>query len=147
VRLDILGERAVERIRTQTNRHQFALSFQDNFPAIQGDPKLLRQVIDNLLTNAIKYSPNGGVITVGGRYTETSVNFFVRDEGAGIAESEQSRIFDRFYRIDGNLTTKTKGTGLGLYLVKAIIEAHHGDINVKSTNNQGSTFYFVLPRD
>lgn len=147
VHLDVLAQRAVERFAPQTNRHRFTLSFQENFPSIQGDAKLLRQVVDNLLTNAIKYSPNGGTITVGGRYTDHSVTFFVRDEGTGISESEQARIFDRFYRVDNNLTSKTKGTGLGLYLVKAIIEAHHGEINVKSQPSQGSTFYFTLPRD
>jgi signal transduction histidine kinase len=147
VQLDQLGARAVERFSNQATRHQFALSFQNDYPAIQGDAKLLRQVVDNLLTNAIKYSPNGGTITVGGRYSETNVNFFVRDEGAGIAEAEQKRIFERFYRVDGNLTSKTKGTGLGLYLVRAIVEAHHGEINVKSQAGHGSTFYFSLPRD
>lgn len=147
VRLDILGEQAVERLSTQTTRHQFSLSFPENFPAIQGDARRLRQVIDNLLTNAIKYSPSGGIITVGGRFTDNSVTFFVRDEGVGIPESEQDRIFERFYRVDSNLTTKTKGTGLGLYLVKAIIEAHNGTISVKSTPGKGSNFYFTLPRD
>jgi PAS domain S-box-containing protein len=147
VQLDQLAARAVERFSKQTQRHTFVLSFPSNYPAIQGDARLLRQVIDNLLTNAIKYSPNGGTITVGGRYSETAVNFFVRDEGVGIPESEQQRIFDRFYRIDGNLTSKTKGTGLGLYLVRAIITAHRGEIHVKSQLGHGSTFYFSLPRD
>jgi PAS domain S-box-containing protein len=147
VKLDALGARAVERFSTQTNRHQFRLSFQHDFPTIQGDARLLRQVIDNLITNAIKYSPNGGTITVGGRYTETSVTFFVRDEGTGISEHDQKHIFERFYRVDNALTSKTKGTGLGLYLVRAIIEAHHGEINVKSQPGHGSTFYFKLPRD
>jgi len=147
VRLDQLAARAVERFSKQSGRHVFALSFPGDYPAIQGDARLLRQVIDNLLTNAIKYSPNGGAITVGGRYSEATVNFFVRDEGVGIPDTEQQRIFDRFYRIDGNLTSKTKGTGLGLYLVKAIIEAHNGQIHVKSQPGNGSTFYFALPRD
>lgn len=147
VRLDLLGARAVERIRTQTQRHEFALSFQEGFPSIQGDARLLRQVVDNLLTNAIKYSPNGGTITVGGRYSEASVTFFVRDEGEGISEAEQAKVFDRFYRVENALAGKTKGTGLGLYLVKAIVEAHRGEIFVKSQPKQGATFYFILPRD
>ncbi len=147
IRLDMLGEQSVERFSTQSSRHQFALSFPEHFPAIQSDARRLRQVIDNLLTNAIKYSPNGGTITVGGRFTDHNVTFFVRDEGVGIQDHEQSRIFERFYRVDNNLTTKTKGTGLGLYLVKAIIEAHNGTISVKSTPGKGSTFYFTLPRD
>jgi PAS domain S-box-containing protein len=147
VRLDLLGSRAVERFTNQSLPHQIILSFQEDFPSIHADAKLLRQVIDNLLTNAIKYSPSGGTITVGGRYSEKAVTFFVRDEGVGISETEQARIFERFYRVDGNLTSKTKGTGLGLYLAKAIIEAHHGELNVKSQAGHGSTFYFTLPRE
>jgi PAS domain S-box-containing protein len=147
VRLDALGEQAVERIKTQTTRHEFVLSFQQDFPSLQADGRRLRQVIDNLLTNAIKYSPNNGKITVGGRYTDQNVTFFVRDEGVGIPETELSRVFERFYRVDGNLTRKTKGTGLGLYLAKAIVEAHHGEIFVKSAPGKGSTFYFTIPRD
>jgi PAS domain S-box-containing protein len=145
--LDHLAESSVERLRTQTSSHNFALSFSDDFPAVPGDARLLRQVIDNLLTNAIKYSPNGGTITIGGRYNEHSVTIFVRDEGSGISEADLAYVFDRFFRADSNLTRKTKGTGLGLYLVKAIVEAHGGKIHVKSQLGQGSTFYFTLPRD
>lgn len=147
VRLDQLAASCVERFSSQTTIHEFALSFQDSFPTISGDERLLRQVIDNLLTNAIKYSPAGGTITVGGRYTKSNVTFFVRDEGVGIAESDLPHVFERFYRVEGALARKTKGTGLGLYLVKAIIDAHHGAVHVKSTVGAGSTFYFTLPRD
>lgn len=147
VSLDQLAERAVERWQLQTSNHQLVLSFPDHYPAIQGDGRRLRQVVDNLIANAIKYSPNGGTITVGGRFNDRSVTFFVRDEGAGISTQEQEHIFERFYRVDNYLATKTKGTGLGLYLVKAIIEAHRGEINVKSQPGQGSTFYFTIPRE
>ncbi len=146
VRLDQLAQQTVERQQTQTARHQFALGFQDDFPVIQGDAKKLRQVLDNLITNAIKYSPEGGTITIGGRYNAEQVTLFVRDEGEGIPETELERIFERFYRVDGRLTNRTKGTGLGLYLVKAIVEAHDGTIHVKSQPRQGSTFFFTLPR-
>jgi signal transduction histidine kinase len=147
VALDHLVESSLERLSTQTSNHDFALSFADDFPAVPGDSRLLRQVIDNLLTNAIKYSPNGGTITIGGRYNEQTVKLFVRDDGSGISEADAPRVFDRFFRADNNLTRKTQGTGLGLYLVKAIIEAHGGTIHVKSQLGQGSTFYFTIPRD
>ena len=147
VRLDLLAERSVERMQTQASNHDFELSFSEHFPAVHGDARRLRQVIDNLITNAIKYSPNGGRITVGGRYSEQKVTFFVRDEGAGIPASAMPHIFERFYRVDDKLTSQTKGTGLGLYLVKAIIEAHQGTIQVKSQVGQGSTFFFTIPRD
>ncbi len=147
IRLDKLAKEALERQRTQSNNHDFNYSFPDDFPSIQADAKKIRQVMDNLLTNAIKYAPDGGKITLGGRYNEHSVTLFVQDEGAGIPAPEIDKIFDRFYRVDGSLTSKTKGTGLGLYLVKAIIEAHGGKIDVKSQAGHGSTFYFTLPRD
>lgn len=145
--LDLIAQQAVARMQTQTTSHRFELSFTEHFPAIVADERRIRQVIDNLLTNAIKYSPKGGTITVGGRYSEQFVTFFVRDEGIGIPENAIPHIFERFYRVDSNLKTKTKGTGLGLYLVKAIIQAHHGEIHVKSQPGKGSTFYFTLPRE
>lgn len=145
--LELIAKSAVERLRTQTANHTLELSFSDNFPVIPGDSRLLRQVLDNLITNAIKYSPNGGRVTIGGRFNEHTVTIFVRDEGAGIADKDQHRVFERFFRVESSLTTKTQGTGLGLYLVKAIIEAHGGSINVKSQLGHGSTFYFTLPRD
>jgi len=147
VALDHLAAYAVERFRSQTQRHNLILSFPDHFPTIQGDSRRLRQVVDNLVANAIKYSPDGGTITIGGRFTDENVTVFVRDQGVGISKSEIPRVFERFYRVQNQLTAKTKGTGLGLYLVKAIIEAHGGTMNVKSNHGQGSTFYFTIPRD
>jgi len=145
-RLGSLAARSVARLEGQT-QHPIVLSFPDNFPVIQGDETRLRQVIDNLLTNAIKYSPADKTITVGGRFTENNVTLFVRDEGAGIPQDQIEKVFDRFYRIDDKLTRRTQGTGLGLYLVKAIVEAHKGEISVKSQVGSGSTFYFTIPRD
>ncbi|MCA9885171.1 MAG: PAS domain S-box protein [Anaerolineae bacterium] len=147
VRLDLIAASAVERLQLQTSKHRFVVSFPNGFPSMQGDAKLLRQVIENLITNAIKYSPNGGTITVGGRFTDENVTFFVRDEGVGIPETEMSRVFTRFYRIDNKWAATTKGTGLGLFLAKSIIEAHGGTINVKSQVDHGSTFFFTIPRD
>ena len=144
--LQAVAARSAARLESQTS-HQIVLSFPDDFPVIQGDELRLRQVIDNLLTNAIKYSPEQKTITIGGRFTEKSVTVFVRDEGAGIAKDQISKIFERFYRIDDKLTRRAQGTGLGLYLAKAIVEAHGGDIAVKSQIGSGSTFYFTIPRD
>ncbi len=145
VRLDALAARAVERFSTQTRAHRFALEFPADFPSVPGDAVRLRQVIDNLLGNAIKYSPDGGRITVGGLADTTEVTLFVRDEGIGIKESDQERVFDRFYRVEDKLSRRTQGTGLGLYLAKAVIEAHGGRIWVASEPGHGSTFAFSLP--
>ncbi len=144
--LRALAARTAARLESQT-KHPIVLSFSDNFPAVPGDEARLRQVIENLLTNAIKYSPDDSAITVGGRFTEKSVTIFVRDDGVGIAKDQIDRIFERFYRVDDTLTRRTHGTGLGLYLVKAIVAAHGGEISVKSQLGNGSTFFFSLPRD
>ena len=119
VDLSTVATRAAARLE-DPSQHNIVLSFPDDFPLIYGDEARLRQVIDNLLTNAIKYSPPGKTITLGGRFSDKHVTVFIRDEGAGIPRTELEKIFDRFYRIDDNLTRQTKGTGLGLYLVKAI---------------------------
>jgi signal transduction histidine kinase len=112
---------------------------------VQGDATRLRQVFDNLIGNAIKYSPDGGRIVVGGVDRNSDVLVYVQDEGVGLTEADQERIFERFYRVDGALTRKTQGTGLGLYLAKAIVEAHGGTMSVDSKPGQGSTFYFTIP--
>lgn len=144
VRLDHLAEQSVERFSTQSKNHRFKLNFPDDFPPVQGDSMRLRQVIDNLLNNAIKYSPDGGEIEAGGYADDHTVSVYVRDQGVGITEADQERIFDRFYRVDGALSRKTQGTGLGLYLSRAIIEAHGGTMRVESEPGQGSTFIFTL---
>ncbi|PJF24748.1 MAG: histidine kinase, partial [Phototrophicales bacterium] len=113
VRLDWLAARAVERFSTSTTIHQFKLNFPPKFPAVEGDEVRLRQVIDNLVGNAIKYSPDGGIIEVGGHCDGDSVTLYVRDPGVGLSERDRERVFERFYRVDGALSRKTQGTGLG----------------------------------
>jgi signal transduction histidine kinase len=134
----------VQRFQVQTSKHQLELNFPDDFPTLQGDSGRLRQVMDNLVGNAIKYSPKGGRIEVGGKFTDEYAVIFVKDEGVGVPQNVQDQIFDRFYRVDDNLRRTTEGTGLGLYLAKAIIEAHDGKIQVESQPQRGSTFYFTL---
>ena len=144
--LSAVAARSVARLRSQSAR-RIELSFPENFPVIQADAARLRQVIDNLLTNAIKYSPEEKTITVGGRFSEKNVTVFVRDDGGGIPKDQIERIFERFYRIEDRLTQRAQGTGLGLFLAKAIVEEHGGEISVKSQPGAGSTFYFTIPRD
>ncbi len=144
--LDQLAARAVERFSTQTKRHTFKLNFPPDFPVIQGDEQRLRQVLDNLLSNGIKYSPDGGEIEVGGIVDDHNVTVYVRDHGVGLTESDRERIFERFYRVDGTLSRRTQGTGLGLFLARSIVEAHGGTMRVESQPGQGSTFFFTLPQ-
>jgi PAS domain S-box-containing protein len=147
VALDALAERVVTRFRTQTDQHQIVTNFPANFPVVEGDAGRLEQVLNNLLSNAIKYSPNGGRIKVSGRVLPTEVIVTVTDQGVGIPLEEQTRVFERFFRGVRERHQKTPGAGLGLYLVKAIIEAHDGRIWVESGQEEGgAAFSFALPR-
>lgn len=145
--LDELAALAVERFSKQTTEHRFVLDFPQNFPPVQADDARLRQVIDNLLNNAIKYSPGGGKVIIGGSFDDQTISVYVQDEGVGLSDEDQARVFDRFYRVDGRLSRKTQGTGLGLYLAKAIIEAHGGVIGVESRPGRGARFHFTIPRE
>jgi PAS domain S-box-containing protein len=146
VALDQLAAKLVEKFRTQSAKHSLRAEFPPRFPEIRGDEERLTQVLSNLLSNAIKYSPNGGQIVVSGQATPDSVILRVSDEGPGIASAELPHVFDRFYRGESDLTRRVKGTGLGLFLAKAVVEAHQGRIWVESTPGQGATFIFTLPR-
>jgi signal transduction histidine kinase len=103
-------------------------------------------MLSNLVSNAVKYSPQGGTIWVGGRADSTGVTVYVADQGIGIPPEEQDRVFDRFHRVESGLHRRTEGTGLGLYLVKAVVEAHGGRVWVESVPGRGSIFMLTLPR-
>jgi signal transduction histidine kinase len=126
-------------------RFEFELRFPDDLPLVHADHERVRMVLTNLVSNAVKYSPEGGRIRIGGRAERNLVLAYVDDQGVGIAPEEQARIFDRFYRVDNRLRRETQGTGLGLYLTRAIIEAHGGTIRVESKVGRGSRFLFTLP--
>ena len=145
VDLAAIVRRVVERYRLQTDRHTIVLDLPADFPIIRGDARRLEQVFDNLLSNAIKYSPRGGTIVVRGEVHPAEVRLSVSDEGVGIPLEEQDNIFQRFYRVESPETRAVAGTGLGLYLTRAIVQAHGGRIWVKSAPGKGSTFTVALP--
>ncbi|MCE2489278.1 MAG: PAS domain S-box protein [Anaerolineae bacterium] len=142
-----LATRVVKRFQMQGTGHDFRLAFPEAFPVIVADEARLRRVMDNLLGNAVKYAPEGGQIEVGGQAAVDAVTLFVRDEGIGIGPEDQEQIFTRFYRVNDALGQRTQGTGLGLYLARAIVEAHGGTIGVDSRPGKGATFHFTLPRE
>ncbi len=141
-----IAMKSVERFRGQSPKHHFSLQFAKEIPLVWADHRRLRQVFDNLISNAIKYAPDGGVIEIGAQPHGKDVLVYVRDEGIGIPEEDQKAIFDPFYRVDSSLRRRAQGAGLGLFLVKAIVEAMGGRIWVESQPGQGSTFYFTLPK-
>jgi len=127
------------------DRYHFVLDFPPDFPCVEGDEERLRQVFNNLLSNAVKYSPKGGEIRVGGWQQGSHVTMYVADQGIGIPEAEQGRLFQRFYRVDSSLRRSTQGAGLGLYLCRSIVEAHGGRIWLRSEAGRGTTVFFTLP--
>jgi len=112
---------------------------------VLGDEDGLMQVLANLISNAIKFSPTGSTVTLSAIQCGRTVRFGVRDEGQGIPHDDQSRIFDRFEQLDASDTRSIQGTGLGLSISRAIVMAHDGEIGVKSTLGAGSLFYFEIP--
>lgn len=124
--------------------HRIAMSVEPGV-AVEGDSLRLRQVLSNLLENAIKYSPGGGTVTVSAARAAGSVRIDVADEGIGIAGPDQARIFERFVRLDPALERGAGGTGLGLYICRELVSRMRGCITVRSREGEGSTFTVELP--
>ncbi len=146
IALDDLSRRIIERFSTQTTNHSFELDFDPEFPPVLADEDRITQVLSNLVSNAIKYSPSGGVIKISGSVRPDDVVICISDQGGGIDPRDVPYVFDRFYRSEGTSKT-TKGAGLGLYLARAVIEAHDGNIWVDQSNYPGAKICFSLPRN
>lgn len=135
----------VAEFQVMTRNHQLEASMPASLPLVFADPRRLRQVVRNLVDNAVKYSPDGGLITTSVQVVEENLQIVVADHGLGIETSDLDRIFDRFYQVDSASTRKVGGSGLGLSICKAIIDAHNGQIWAESEPGIGSTFYVILP--
>ncbi len=135
----------VEEFAILNRGHKLCYNISDNYPIINTDQKLVRLVLDNLILNAIKYSPNGGTITVSLELSKKEIMVSVSDKGIGISKEEQSKIFDRFYRSSNPNIESIAGSGLGLAICKEIITALSGKISVISELNKESVFSFTLP--
>lgn len=137
----------IRRFKAKSPDVTFKTAIPANLPSVMADRERIEEVLQNLIDNAIKYSPQQRNITIACRATGEEVIVSVSDRGMGISLREQEQIFERFHRVGEPLAPLTPGAGLGLYICRAIIEAHGGNIWVESTLRQGSTFSFSLPRE
>jgi PAS domain S-box-containing protein len=138
---------AVEDTKFSANDRNVSLSYEgpQEGKFVVGDLIALREVVTNLLTNAIKYTQPGGSVTVSLSETESEYAVQVKDTGIGMSKEAQKYLFNKFYRVHGGLESGSNGTGLGLYIAKSIAERHSGTIRVDSAEGQGSTFTLMLP--
>ncbi len=134
-----------ERARASSDQHTINVELDEALPIISADPDRLVQVISNLVSNAVKYSPDGGAVTITTGARDSQVHVAVRDQGLGIAPENMSKVFGRYERFESNRTSKVVGTGLGLAISRQIIELHGGKIWVESKLGEGSTFQFTVP--
>jgi signal transduction histidine kinase len=145
VEINRLIQEIVNRTYLTTPRDLIQLKLDTNVLPLQADSDKLTQVITNLMNNAIKYSPEGGTILVGSKRENNTIHFFVQDHGMGIPPEKLEQIFERYARVETNATRYIGGTGLGLPIVRQIVEMHHGSVWAESAIGQGSTFHVVLP--
>ncbi|HYS81380.1 MAG TPA: ATP-binding protein [Anaeromyxobacteraceae bacterium] len=150
VELEPLVRDALSTVAPQARKKNLTVTFGDvvgTLPKVHCDREKVRQCLINLLANAVKFTPAGGTITVGGKdLGDERVALYVTDTGIGIAAENLPRVWDVFYQVDGSSTREYGGAGLGLAIVKSFVEAHGGEVQVASSPEQGSTFTLVFPR-
>jgi signal transduction histidine kinase len=144
VRLLDVVESCVQRVQRLTDRHAILIAWECD-RLVEADPRRVAQVVNNLLENAVKYSPDGGDVVVGGQVQAGNLVVSVADQGVGIPTRDLHRVFDRFHRVEGEISKRVGGTGLGLAICQRLVEAHDGKIWVESRVGKGSTFFFTLP--
>ena len=135
----------VMRVDIEAREHTVTFTAEENIPQITADRERIEQVIVNVLSNSVKYTPVGGKIDVSVRCADEKISFRVKDNGIGIPEEDLDRIFERFYRVEKSRTSGMGGTGLGLAIARELIEAHGGDIRIESRLGEGTAVTVTLP--
>ncbi|GAC1314676.1 MAG: hypothetical protein NVSMB2_04540 [Chloroflexota bacterium] len=146
VRLAAVAHDVTRKVQLASPDHQLAMEWPTADPLVDADKRRIYQIVQNLLTNAVKYSPDGGAITLSAECDRRELIVAVRDQGLGMPAAELEKIFDRFHRVHGEMSRVIGGTGLGLAICKGLVEAHDGRIWAESDGpGQGSSFKFTLP--
>ena len=132
-------------VEAKNREHTFTKNYPEDMPMLTGDKEKLQQVLINILSNAMKYTADGGVIEMEAHPTERGVCICVSDNGMGIPEEDLPRLFERFYHVEKARSSDAGGTGLGLAIAKEILDAHGGEIRVESTSGEGTSVHVLLP--
>ena len=140
-----LAQEVIDEVARRSDMHRFLVSFPPGFPVVDADSGRIRRVLFNLVDNAVKYSPGGGLVVVNGRVRENEVIISVADQGQGIAPEHLNRLFERFFRVKFISGQHVVGSGLGLPIARNIVEAHGGRIWAESRLGEGTTVYLTLP--
>ena len=133
-----------EEIQRHTELHRILTDFPASFPIVEADPRWIKQVFRNVLENAVKYSPEGGLIIIHGEIRREDIVVRVADQGIGISPEDLIPLFEKYFRVRSTERLQVSGTGLGLPVARSIVEAHGGRIWAESQVNQGTTIYFSL---
>jgi signal transduction histidine kinase len=140
-----LAQSVTDDIARLSRKHRFLVDFPRSFPIVDADPDRVAQVLRNLLENAVKYSPEGGLVVVRGEVGRKDVTVSVADQGVGIAPEHLNRLFEKFFRVEQGLGRHVVGSGLGLPICRAIVESHGGRIWAESEVGEGTTLFFTIP--
>jgi K+-sensing histidine kinase KdpD len=146
VRLQKIAREVAAEVQQNSKSHCPMVDFPTDFPIVEADPRWIKQVFRNILDNAVKYSPEGGLIVIKGEVRPSDVVISVSDQGIGISPEDLIPLFEKYFRVRSATTLHISGTGLGLPIARVIVEAHGGRIWVESKVDEGTTIYFSLPR-
>jgi len=145
VRLPLLAKEVAKEMQRSSEMHRFVLDFPADFPIVDADPRRIKQVLRNILDNAIKYSPVKGLVVIRGEIRAHDVVTSIADQGVGISPEDMIPLFDKYFRVKAPTGYHVPGTGLGLPVSRAIVEAHRGRIWAESKIGEGTTLYFSIP--
>jgi len=145
VRLERLAHEVVSEMQYRSDVHRLVIDFPPRFPIVDADPIRVRQVLRNIIDNAVKYSPKGGLVIIHGEVRPADVIISISDQGVGISPEDLIPLFDKYFRVKSPAGYHVPGTGLGLPVVRAVVEAHGGRVWAESKTGEGTTLYFSIP--